>query len=148
MRTLLLAPELFTSNGGIPRILRLYARALSELPGEASGFAFLSLGDHVVDSAELRRHTGPTLSTWAVSSGHRWRFIRRALRWSRRFDHIVCGHVHLLPVAWLMRRLNPRLTRIFPFPHVKFLVFSDVPIKKCHKSIARHDSTLQLDWRH
>jgi len=110
MRTLLLAPELFTSNGGIPRILRLYALALSELPAPDSSFSFLSLGDALVDSSELRRHTNATLATWAVSSGHRGRFIRRALRWAHRHDHVVCGHLHLLPVALLMSLLNPRLS--------------------------------------
>ncbi len=110
MRTLLLAPELFTSNGGIPRILRLYALALSELPAPGSSFSFLSLGDALVDSSELRRHTNASLVTWAVSSGHRGRFIRRALRWARRHDHVVCGHLHLLPVALLMSLLNPRLS--------------------------------------
>lgn len=110
VRTLLLAPELFTSNGGIPRILRLYAKALSEPAHPGDTFAFLSLGDHEADSNDLRRHTGANLSNWAVSNGHRGRFIRRALRWSRRHDHVICGHIHLLPVAGAMRLLNPRLS--------------------------------------
>ena len=110
MRTLLITPELLTSNGGIPRIMRLYARALSDMPRESGSFAFLSLGDHTVDSTDLRRYTGDNLSTWAISSGHRGRFIKRALRWAGRFDHVICGHIHLLPVARTMKLLNPRLT--------------------------------------
>lgn len=110
MRHLLLTPELFTQNGGIPRILRLYARVLSDQTDRGDTFAFLSFGEHAVDTRDLRKYTGSGLTAWAVSDYSRLRFTRRALRWARRHDHVICGHIHLLPVAALMRCMNPRLT--------------------------------------
>ena len=50
MNSLLLAPNLFTGEGGIARILRLYLKALCELASDR---------DHVMPSARLRRHAGP-----------------------------------------------------------------------------------------
>lgn len=110
MRRLLLTPELFTQNGGIPRILRLYARVLSDETGHEDSFSFLSFGEHGVDTRDLRKYTGAGLKAWAVSDYSRVRFTRRALRWARRHDHVVCGHIHLLPVAAMMRCVNPKLT--------------------------------------
>ncbi|MDO8541037.1 MAG: asparagine synthase (glutamine-hydrolyzing) [Opitutaceae bacterium] len=107
--TLLLAPEIFTSEGGIPRILQAYLRALCEIAGPAGKVRLLALNDAAIDPADLRRHAnGVGVESHACSRG-KLHFIRQAIRMSRGCDRIVCGHVFLLPVAWLARRLNPRL---------------------------------------
>lgn len=109
-RTLLLAPEIFASEGGIPRILQIYLRALCDLAGTDGAVRLLALNDSAVDSLDLRRCTnGTTLEDWFVCNRDKPRFIRAALRMSRGCDRIICGHVAQLPVAWLARRLNPRL---------------------------------------
>ena len=54
MNTLLLAPELFTTDSGIPRILRLYLKALCDLAGPDDHVRFIALNDTSVDSADLR----------------------------------------------------------------------------------------------
>ncbi len=108
--TLLLAPELFSSTGGIPRILRLYLRALSDLAAERDGSVrIVALNDPVLDSTDLRRHTGDRLAEWRVCSGSKTAFARAALQLARGCDRLVCGHVAQLPVAWAAKKMNSRL---------------------------------------
>ena len=108
-RTLLLAPEIFASEGGIPRILQIYLKALCELAGPDRSVRLLALNDTVIDSGDLRRCATDRLESWQVTSRNKGRFIRAALRMSRGCDRLICGHVAQLPVAWAARRLNPRL---------------------------------------
>lgn len=108
-RTLLLAPEIFASEGGIPRILQLYLKALCELGGADHRVRLLALNDDAIDSTDLRRYANGSLEDWTVCSRSKARFVRAALQMSRGCERIVCGHVGQLPVAWLARQLNPRV---------------------------------------
>ena len=111
MKTLVLAPEIFTPNGGIPRILRLYLKALCDIAAERDGqVRLVALNDSSPDSTELRRFSNDRLEAWEVCSGHKARFIRTALRHGRKCDHVVCGHVAQLPVALALKLRNHRLT--------------------------------------
>jgi glycosyltransferase involved in cell wall biosynthesis len=110
VKYLLLAPELFANDGGIARILRLYLKALCELSAEGDGVRFLSLNDRVVDSTDLRRYSGNGILEWEVCSRSKLRYIRAALRMGMASDRIVCGHVALLPLAWLVSKLRPGLS--------------------------------------
>jgi phosphatidylinositol alpha-1,6-mannosyltransferase len=69
----------------------------------------LGLNDSIVPSTAVRRCSNEKLEDWFVCSRDKTRFIRAALRMSRNCDRIVCGHIGQLPVAWLAKRLNPRL---------------------------------------
>lgn len=109
MKTLLMAPALFTGDGGIPRILCLYLRALSDLAPRVSKVRFLSLNDAIADSNDLRRYTGPNLDAWSVCHRNKTRFVRDTLKLSRGCNHIVCGHIRQLPVALAARLMNPSL---------------------------------------
>ena len=108
-RTLLMAPEIFASEGGIPRILQIYLRALNEIGQPGHAIRLLALNDSVVDSIDLHRCAPQGLEDWFVCGRNKLRFIRAALRLSRGCTRIICGHVAQLPVAWLAKRLNPRL---------------------------------------
>ena len=108
-RTLLLAPEIFASEGGIPRILQIYLQALCELGQPGHAVRLVALNDSALDSGDLRHSAPGGLDNWYVCSRNKSRFIRAALRLSRGCDRIVCGHVAQLPVAWLARCLHPRL---------------------------------------
>ena len=108
-RTLLLAPEIFASEGGIPRIMQAYLKALCDLAGPNGAVRLLALNDSVVASSDVRRSATDALEDWFVCSRNKPRFVRAALRMSRRCDRLICGHIGQLPVAWLARRLNPRL---------------------------------------
>ncbi len=105
-KVLLLAPEIFSSEGGIPRILQSYLRALAATQAEVR---LVSLNDAAIDPADLARHGSPGTRQAAGCGRRKADFVRAALRLSRGCTDIVCGHVAQLPVAWLARRLNPRL---------------------------------------
>jgi asparagine synthase (glutamine-hydrolysing) len=108
-RTLLLAPEIFASEGGIPRILQIYLRALCEFGRPGHAVRLLALNDSALDSGDLRRNAPGGLDDWYVCARNKSRFVRASLRLSRDCDRLICGHVAQLPVAWLAQCLNPRL---------------------------------------
>ncbi|CAM2829679.1 glycosyltransferase family 4 protein [Rariglobus hedericola] len=110
MNTLLLAPELFTTDSGIPRIMRLYLKAVCELAEKKERVRFVTLNDVSVDSADLRPYTTPaSLEQWEACGRDKRRFIRSTLRLSAGVKLIICGHVAQLPVAWLASWLRPGL---------------------------------------
>ncbi len=109
MKTLLLAPELFVTDGGIPRILRSYLKALCDLAGPEDRVRFVTLNDDVIDSTDLRAYSNAQLESWHACSHDKMRFIRAGLRDALKCNRIVCGHVAQLPVAWLARCLRPSL---------------------------------------
>ncbi|HYP18200.1 MAG TPA: asparagine synthase-related protein, partial [Opitutus sp.] len=108
-RALLLAPEIFASEGGIPRILQIYLKALCDLAGPGDGVRLVALNDPVVDSRDLRRSSNERLTEWRVCNRSKRRFVRAALELSRGADRLVCGHIAQLPVALAAKTLNPRL---------------------------------------
>lgn len=107
MKSLLLTPELFTGDGGITRILRLYLKALCELSGKEGQVRLVSLNDDTVDEEKLRLYADGSLVERRVCGRSRLRFVAAAIRMGLRSDVIVCGHVAQLPVAWLVSRIRP-----------------------------------------
>lgn len=108
--TLLLAPEIFSSGGGIARILRLYLKALCEQAAERGGTVrIVALNEALVDSSDLRHYGDPALADWLACNRHKFRFIRGVLSMSRGCGRIICGHVAQLPVAWAAQKLHPGL---------------------------------------
>jgi phosphatidyl-myo-inositol dimannoside synthase len=112
MKTLLLAPELFASQGGISRILRLYLKALCDLSEPDGEVGLVVLNDVQLDSRELRAYGNDHLVVWNACGKDRIRFVRGALAEAPRFETIICGHIGQLPVAWLCRRRNRNLKYI------------------------------------
>jgi glycosyltransferase involved in cell wall biosynthesis len=108
-RVLLLAPEIFASEGGIPRILQLYLKSLCEIAEPDGEVRLLALNDLAFKPERVRQYANASLREQAACGRNKLEFIRTALRMSRRSDVIICGHVFLLPVAWLAARLNRRL---------------------------------------
>jgi asparagine synthase (glutamine-hydrolysing) len=107
---MLLAPEIFSSMGGITRMLRLYLKALCELAGATNrGVRLVTLNDPMLDSGDLRRYADDSLEDWYVSSRDKSRFVRAAIKRSRSCRVLVCGHISQLPVAWAARLVNGRL---------------------------------------
>jgi len=108
MDYLLLTPDLFTGEGGISRMLRLYLKALCELSGQGDAVRLLSLNDQLLDSTDLRRYSNRELVEWEVCSRNKVRFCEAALRMGMRSTKIVCGHVAQLPLAWAACRFSQR----------------------------------------
>jgi asparagine synthase (glutamine-hydrolysing) len=104
---LLMAPEIFASEGGIPRILQLYLRALCTDP-DIEQVRLVALNDGPAHAIQANRFGGRVESA-AACSRHKPQFVREALRAARHCDTIVCGHIGQLPVAWLAQKLNRSL---------------------------------------
>jgi phosphatidyl-myo-inositol dimannoside synthase len=116
VKSLLLAPELFTGGGGIPRTLRLYLKALCELSQTGDRVGFVALNDAAVDSTELGRYSSNALSEWSVYNRSKVSFSRAAWAKGVRSDRIVCGHVAQLPLAWAVSLWRPHV-RYFLVAH-------------------------------
>lgn len=108
MKVLLLTPELFATEGGIPRILRLYLKALCELAEPEGEVRLVVLNDRTLDSTDLRAFASDKLLDWEACGHKKLNFVRAALQQSRGVDVILCGHVAQLPVAWLCQRRYPQ----------------------------------------
>ncbi len=109
-RALLLAPEIFASEGGIPRILQTYLSALCEPAADAGGSVrLLALNDGAIRSAPLRRTATGALECAVGCARSKAAFTRHALRLARDCDILICGHVAQLPVALLAQKRYPRL---------------------------------------
>jgi len=109
MTTLVISPEVFATEGGISRILRLYIRALAEGAARGDRLEIIALKDQANDAQRL----GGILVEGSVCfRGHRndkLSFAVDALIAGSRADRIVCGHLHQLIVAWMSKRLRPSL---------------------------------------
>lgn len=109
MKVALLTPELFSAEGGLSRILRLYLKALCELPAVVEEVRLVTLIDPTIDSEDLRAYASERLVDWAACRRRKFAFLRTALRAARASDLLICGHIGQLPVAWLCRLRYPKL---------------------------------------
>ncbi|MBM3851981.1 MAG: glycosyltransferase family 4 protein, partial [Verrucomicrobia bacterium] len=109
MKTLLLVPEIFSSEGGIPRILRTYLRALCDLVGPAGTVHLLALNDASFAQEDLSRYAPARLASATACGRNKLKLVRQTIRLGRHCETLVCGHVFMLPAAWLARRFNPTL---------------------------------------
>ena len=109
MNTLLACPELFDTEGGISRILRLYVSALGTLAGREGGtLAVAALNDRAVPPDRLAPYATPALVRTAACARGRARLALEVLRLPRGGDaRIVCGHIGQLPLACLLRPRTP-----------------------------------------
>lgn len=108
MNVLLLTPEIFSAEGGLSRILRLYLKALCELEPVVDEVRLVTLIDPTIESSDLRAYANKHLVDWAACGRSKWAFVRAAFRAARRSDLIVCGHIGQLPVAWLCHLRYPK----------------------------------------
>lgn len=109
MKTLLVAPEMFHTEGGISRILRLYLRALADIAGGGREVGYVALNDGSAISARAGEVV-PGGPACAVGCGRgKLRFAGEVWRHGAGAGLIVCGHLHLLPVVWLLSRVRPSL---------------------------------------
>jgi phosphatidyl-myo-inositol dimannoside synthase len=110
VNVLLLTPELFASEGGIARILRLYLKALCAITEINGKVRLISLNDRSVRPADIGPYANGNLDEQVYCGRSKLRFILATLRMGLRSDVIVCGHVAQLPVAWAASKLRPGLS--------------------------------------
>ncbi len=111
MPTLLLCPELFASEGGIPRMLRLYLRALcEEAAATPNGRVTLAvLNDKNFPPVALARYTNDRLGETFAGGRNKRHFFLAALGLGVRSRRIICGHVRQLFIARLAKFFRPSL---------------------------------------
>jgi phosphatidyl-myo-inositol dimannoside synthase len=111
VKTLLLCPELFASEGGIPRMLRLYLRALcEEAAATPDGRVSLAvLNDKNFPATLLARYTNDRLGKIFAGDRDKRRFFLTALGLGVRSRRIVCGHVRQLFIARVAKFFRPSL---------------------------------------
>ncbi|HEY4302463.1 MAG TPA: glycosyltransferase family 4 protein [Candidatus Didemnitutus sp.] len=110
MNSLLVSPEVFRTDGGIARILRLYLQALCANAGEHDEVAGIVLNDDNPAPPGLAAYSGPALRRWTACRRRRLQFVAHVVLQSRRADRVVCGHLHLLPIVRMAQRFQRRLT--------------------------------------
>ncbi len=151
-RTLLLAPEIFASEGGIPRILQIYLRALCALSPAEDQVRLLALNDPAIDPAGLARCGAANVVRGEGCGRSKAGFVRAALRLSRGCDRLICGHVGQLPVAWAARQLNPKLKYYLVAHGIevwrKFSLAERVALRGAEKILCVSDYTRQELLRH
>jgi glycosyltransferase involved in cell wall biosynthesis len=69
----------------------------------------VALNDGTFSTTDLNRVTGGRLTEWQACGRDKLSFIKSVLRFGRRSDRLLCGHIAQLPVALAARTLNPRL---------------------------------------
>lgn len=109
MRTLLLSPEIFSGEGGIMRILRLYLKAACEISGSRGSVACVSLNDGEGAPAGLHEYSGENLERWAPCGRSKIRFAMLAVWWTWRSETVICGHIGQLPVVWIASLFRPSI---------------------------------------
>jgi len=109
MKTLLIAPELFRSEGGISRILRLYLRALGGIAGAKNWAGYVALNDRAGDESRAAEFAPCGLACAVGCDRGKAAFARAVWREGWGAELIVCGHLHQLPVAWLLSLWRPAL---------------------------------------
>jgi phosphatidylinositol alpha-1,6-mannosyltransferase len=90
-------------------MLRLYLKALCEIPDGSQRVSFVSLNDRIIDTASLRRYSDGNLAQWKACGRSKVSFSKAALEWGLRSDRIICGHVAQLPLAWAVSILKPHI---------------------------------------
>ncbi len=109
MKALLLSPELFLHEGGIARIMRLYLKALCDVVGPDGRVDSIVLNDKPDFDQRLPRYSTAQLGEHLGCNRSKGRFVREVIRLGRRADVLICGHLHLLPIARAAQVFNPRL---------------------------------------
>jgi phosphatidylinositol alpha-1,6-mannosyltransferase len=111
VNTLLLCPELFASEGGIPRMLRLYLRALCEEAATTTDgrVSLAVLNDKSFPAAALARYSNGRLGKAIACGRGKRRFSLTALGLGLRSRRIVCGHVRQLFLARTAKFFRPSL---------------------------------------
>ena len=102
-RPLVLITDAFGNNGGIAKFNRDLLHALCACPGCEEVVALPRL-------METNPGPLPAQLTWnTLGLGGKGRYLRavlRSLSRGKRFDFVVCGHIHLLPLAFLHKLIH------------------------------------------
>lgn len=104
-RILALVPDAYAGNGGIAKYNRDLLSAVSTHPDISSIIVLPRLkgSDYEINDLPLNLYFDPR------STGGKWRYVCELfnrLRDYRYFDMILCGHINLLPLAYIAAKLK------------------------------------------
>jgi phosphatidylinositol alpha-1,6-mannosyltransferase len=116
MKTLLIAPTLFASEGGIERLMRVVLKGLCEITEPSDTVQLFALNDHAFPADRLAPYISPRLTSTHAGKHQRVRFFLRTIVACLKADRVICGHFNLLPIIGLARLLKPKL-QVFQFAH-------------------------------
>jgi len=152
MKFLLLAPELFTTDSGIPRCLRLYLKALCDIAAEQGRVRFVTLNDANIDSADLKPYTGPSLAEWAACNRDKKAFFNEVLQLGQDTRFIICGHVAQLPVAWIASWFRPGLRYMLVAHGIEvwrpFKLLERLALRRAHRILCVSEFTRREILKH
>jgi phosphatidylinositol alpha-1,6-mannosyltransferase len=109
MNTVLLLPGLFSSQGGIERMLRLYVRAVGELAQPTDRVDVIVWNDSPADAGKLAPYRTPQVASFTGCRRNRLTCVWQTIRHARRSQRLICGHVNLLRLAHLARKFSSQL---------------------------------------
>jgi glycosyltransferase involved in cell wall biosynthesis len=131
MKTLILAPELFLNEGGIARILRAYLHALVETQSRPGVTGVLVLNDNTLSLGRIPGYLRASKIHPVVTANRsKVHFIRECFRHAPGMERVICGHIHLAPVARLMQWVNPGLRY--------YLVAHGIEVWRPYNLVERH----------
>jgi asparagine synthase (glutamine-hydrolysing) len=151
-KTLLLAPEIFASEGGIPRILQIYLKALCELGSVGDSVRLVALNDDQIDPTAIARTSNHLLTDVRGCHRSKVQFVRHALALSRGCQRVICGHIGQLPVALAAKTINPRLKYYLVAHGIEvwrpFTVIERLALKGAEKILCVSDYTRRVLLSH
>ncbi len=109
MKTLFIAPALFSSEGGIERMMRLYLKALCETGRDGDRVSLAALNDAQFPADRMAPYINERLVWQRPGNRRHLPFTLRCLLHSLTCDRIVAGHFHLMRIVHWARRLRPTL---------------------------------------
>lgn len=105
---ILLAPELFRAEGGIARVSRHYLQAMAEASPDAP-LHVVVLNDQDISPDALHRYSAGHAQAVGANRS-KWVCLRALWRATAGGDcHVVCTHVHLAPLLWIIAKVRPGL---------------------------------------
>lgn len=153
MRILVFCTEAFGGRGGIPQFNRDLCRALSAEPLAAQVRALPRIAP--VDPVEdIPKRVDYRAEAAGPKLQYAWNAARSVLRSpaSDPFDLVLCGHLHLLPLAWLSARWvqAPLLLVVHGLeartPSDKWLANQLVPQVDAFVSVSNHTKKQLVRW--
>jgi glycosyltransferase involved in cell wall biosynthesis len=101
--------DLFSAEGGIARILRLYMRVVGELGQPGDEVRYVALNDSGDTSTLARRYIGENLAGLENCERSKLAYFLISLLRGAKADRLICGHMHHLILARFAAVINPGL---------------------------------------
>lgn len=103
---LFLTLRTFSATGGIEKVCRILGKALYEQSLQSnSKYAVCSMYDVNDDAADNPYFPTENFCGYGI---RKLNFIQAMVRKGRDYDTLILSHINLLPIAWLLKKINPK----------------------------------------